>query len=147
MAIATDSKEIISDLSDLIELDYDAIAAYKAAIERLDNAAYKEKLSEFLGDHERHVEELSSALRKQGGTPPTDGDALEIMTKGKVVIGGLFGDDAILKAMSANEEVTNKKYEEAVETGYPEEIQALVRGGLADERRHKGWIVATLEKH
>lgn len=31
MTTATDAKELISDLNDLIELDYDAIAAYKAA--------------------------------------------------------------------------------------------------------------------
>lgn len=146
MTTATDSKELISDLGDLIELDYDAIAAYKAAIERLDNAAYKAKLTEFLGDHERHVVELGKAVREQGGTPPTEGDAMKIMTKGKVVIADLFGDEAILKAMRANEEVTNKKYEEAVEEGYPEPIQALVRKGLADERRHKGWLETTLEK-
>lgn len=145
-ATATDSKEIISDLSDLIQLDYDAIAAYKSAIERLDKAEYKAKLTEFMGDHERHVKELGKAVRDEGGTPPTGGDALMILTKGKVVIAGLVGDKAILMAMRANEEVTNTKYEDAVETGYPEQVQALLRKGLADERRHRAWIIATLEK-
>lgn len=147
MATATDSKQIISDLSDLIKLDYDAIAAYESAIERLDNAEYKSKLTEFLGDHERHVEELGNAVRTEGGTPPTEGGAMKILTEGKVVIAGLMGDDAILKAMRANEEVTNTKYKEAVETTYAEPIQAVLRQGLADERRHKDWIIATLEKH
>lgn len=146
MTTATDSKEFISELSDLIEVDYDAIAAYQAAIERLDSAAYKKKLTEFLGDHKRHVVELGKAMRKEGGTPPTEGDAMKILTKGKVVLAGLVNDKAILKAMRANEEVTNTKYEEALETGYPEPIQALVRKGLADERRHKDWLVTTLEK-
>lgn len=147
MATATDSKQIISDLSDLIKLDYDAIAAYQAAIERLDNAEYKTNLAEFMGDHERHIEELSKVVRSEGGTPPDEGGALKILTKGKVVIAGLVGDEAILKAMRANEEVTNTKYEEAVGTGYAEPIQAILRQGLADERRHKDWIAATLEKH
>ncbi len=146
MTTVRESEEVVSDLNDLIELDYDAIAAYQAAIERLESAAYKTKLTEFLGDHKRHVEELGTEVRKEGGNPPTDGDAMKIMTKGKVVIADLFGDEAILKAMRANEEVTNKKYEAAVEEGYAEHIQTILRKGLADERRHKGWLIATLEK-
>jgi uncharacterized protein (TIGR02284 family) len=147
MATATDSKQIISDLNDLIKLDYDAIAAYQAAIERLDNAGYKKQLTEFLGDHKNHVEELAKAVRSEGGTPPTEGGAMKILTKGKVVIAGLVGDDAILKAMRVNEGVTNTKYEEAVEASYPEQIQTVLRKGLADEQRHRDWIIATLEKH
>lgn len=147
MATITDPKQVISDLSDLIELDYDAIAAYQSAIERLDKADYKAKLTEFMGDHKRHVEELSQAVRGEGGTPPTEGDAMKILTKGKVVIAGLMGDAAILKAMRANEAVTNKKYEDAVEAGYGEQIQTILSQGLADERRHRDWLLATLEKH
>lgn len=147
MATATDSKDIISDLNDLIHLDYDAIAAYKSAIGRLDNAAYKEKLAEFLSDHERHVEVLTKVVRDEGGTAPTEGDFKQILTQGKVVLADLLGDTAILKAMKANEKVTNAKYKEAVEAGYAEHIQAVLRVGLADERRHKDWIEKTLEKH
>lgn len=147
MVITMDSKQVISDLSDLIQLDYDAIAAYLSAIKRLDKAEYKAKLTEFLGDHKRHVEELGSAVRSEGGTPPTEGDAMKILTQGKVVIAGLLGDEAILKAMNANEKVTNIKYEEAVKIGYAEHILVILRQGLSDERRHKDWIVATLEQH
>ena len=146
MTTATDTKQIISDLSAMIKLEYDAIAAYQSAIERLDEAEYKEKLTEFLGEHQVHVEELSKAVRSDGGTPPTGGDAMQILTQGKVVIAGLLGDKPILKAMVANEEVTCTKYEEAVNTGYPEQIQVVLRQGLTDERRHKDWMVATLEK-
>ena len=74
MATEADSKQTISDLSDLIKLDY---------------------------------------------------DAMKILTKGTVVIAGLVGDDTILKAMRANEEVTNTKYEHAVETSYAEPIEAI----------------------
>lgn len=143
---ATDSKQIISDLSDLIEIDYDAIAAYQSAIEQMDNMEYKAKLTDFLGDHKRHVEELGKVVRNAGGTPPTGGDAMVILTKGKVLIAGLVGDKAILMAMNANEKVTNAKYEEAMENIYPEQIQAVVRRGLADERRHKSWLETTLDK-
>lgn len=146
MATATDSKQIISDLNDLIHLDYDAIAAYQSAIERLDSAEYKAKLTDFMGDHNRHVEELGKVVRSEGGTAPTEGDAMKILTKGKVVIAGLAGDEAILKAMRANEEVTNTKYEDAVEEGFAGPVQEILRRGLADERRHKDWLEATIKR-
>lgn len=146
MVTVTDSDKIISDINDLIHLDYDAIAAYQSAIERLETAEYKAKLTEFMGDHKKHVDELSKVVRSEGGTPPTEGDAKKVLTKGKVVIAGLMGDEAVLKAMKANEEVTNTKYEDAVEEGYAEHVQALLRQGLADERRHKAWLEATIDK-
>lgn len=37
-------KKVIKELNNLIELDFDAIAAYESAIERLENGAYKTKL-------------------------------------------------------------------------------------------------------
>jgi uncharacterized protein (TIGR02284 family) len=128
---------IIEKLTDVVELDYDAIAAYKAAIERLESADYKAKLKEFLSDHERHVRDLSEAIRGMGGNPPKGGDAMKILTKGQVVIAGLAGDKAILKAMKLNEDQTNSMYEDAVKDNYPEDIHALLQDGLADERRHR----------
>lgn len=146
MATVMDSKQVVSDLNDLIELDYDAIAAYETAIERLESDSYKKKLSEFLGDHERHITELSKVVRSEGGNPEGEGDAKKILTEGKVVLADLAGDKAILKAMKSNEEQTNSKYEKAVETGYADHIQAILQRGLSDERRHKAWIETTLDQ-
>ena len=138
MTTATDSKKLVIHLNDLIELDYDAIAAYQAAIDRLENSSYKGKLAEFRGDHQRHITELGELVRKEGGTPQEDGDAK------KVVLANLAGDEAILKAMKTNEEQTNSKYENAVEAGYPEPVHSVLQRALSDEQRHKAWIEATL---
>lgn len=146
MTTLVSSDEVVSDLNNLIQLEYDAIAAYKAAIERLDTVDYKEKFTEFLGDHENHVTNLSDLVRSEGGTPEDSGDIKKILTKGKVVLADLSGDEAILKAMNANEKQTNTKYEEAAEENYPTNVEVVVQRGLADERRHKAWIEATLEK-
>lgn len=144
MNTTLDSNTVIKDLNNLVELDYDAIAAYEAAIERLDSPDYKAKLTDFLGDHQRHIQELGTAIQREGGTPEESGDAKKVLTKGQVVIANLGGDDAILKAMKRNEDQTTDKYEKAVEKGYPEHIQSLLERGLADERRHKSWIESTL---
>lgn len=145
MSNVLDSDTIVKNLDNLIELDYDAIAAYKEAVDRLESPAFKTRLKEFLGDHERHVEVLSELVRAEGGTPPKSGDFKKILTKGQVVLADLGDDKAILKAMKVNEEQTNSKYEKAVEEGFPNHIQSLLEQGLADERRHREWITEAID--
>lgn len=147
MSALLNEADVNKKLHDLIELDYDAIAAYKAAIDGIEDASYKAKLIEFMGDHERHVTEFSGVIRKQGGTPPDSGDFKQILTAGKVKIADIVGsDNAILKAMKANEEQTNSKYESMVEEKFPAPVQKLLEKGLADERRHRAWIESALKK-
>lgn len=146
MTTMLNEADVNEKLHDLIELDYDAIAAYQAAIKRIEDATYKSKLVEFMGDHERHVTEFGAIIRKQGGTPPDSGDFKQILTAGKVVIADTIGgDEAILKAMVANEEQTNRKYEEMVQENFPAPVHKLLEQGLADERRHRAWMKSAIK--
>lgn len=146
MTVLLNEADVNEKLHDLIELDYDAIAAYRAAIERIEDASYKSKLVEFMGQHERHVTEFSGIIHKQGGTPPDSGDFKQVLTAGKVKIADTLGsDEAILKAMLANEEQTNSKYESMVEENFPAPVLKLLEAGLADERRHRAWIKSVLK--
>jgi rubrerythrin len=133
-------------VKDLLELDYDAVEAYKAAVERLDNAEYKQKLAEFQKDHERHTTELTQLLRQHNITPPTEADAKKWLTKGKVVIAGLVGDNAILLAMKTNEADTNTAYERVAQR---DDLWAdgkdIVQRGWSDEKRHAAWIDSVLK--
>ncbi|MBW3567338.1 MAG: PA2169 family four-helix-bundle protein [Proteobacteria bacterium] len=130
-------------LQDLIKLDLAAAEAYDAAIERLDDASYRQQLGEFMRDHQRHVAELSPIVRQMGGEVPDSGGAKELLTEGKVAMSSLMGDDAILKAMKTNEDDTNTAYERVAEK-CPVEARDIVTRGLADERRHREWIMAQL---
>ena len=91
--------------------------------------------------HLRHITELGDILLSMGRTPPKEGDMKPLLTKGKVVIAGLMGDEAILQAMRTNEADTNTAYERAVNF---KDLQAntrdVLQNGLADERRHGEWI-------
>jgi rubrerythrin len=128
-------------LRHLVALDYDAIEAYRAAIERLSDTEAKSALTEFMRDHERHIEEVGALIRKMGRDPPKGPDAKRVLTQGKVVIAGLFGDRPILMAMKTNEDDTNKAYERAAErSDLTLEAQLLLRRSLEDERRHRAWI-------
>jgi uncharacterized protein (TIGR02284 family) len=147
--MATANDTIIKKLNDLIELDFDAIDAYRAAVERLENPEYKLKLGEFLKDHERHTRNLAELVSRHGGKPAHGPDMMKYLTKGKVVIADLVGQDrAILLAMRANEEVTNKRYELALEVhaDMDTETRRTIEGNLADERRHRDWIDQQLKQ-
>jgi uncharacterized protein (TIGR02284 family) len=134
-------------LTDLVQLDYDAADAYQAAIDRLKNASWRAELSRFKADHLRHIEELSEVLTSMGHAPPREGDTKGYLTKGKVVIGGLMGDESILQAMRTNEEDTNTAYDRAV--GFrdtPQTTRNILERAREDERRHRAWIIAEIDK-
>lgn len=129
----------------LIELDYDAIEAYDEAIARLEDPARKAKLAEFRDDHRRHTENLAPFLTQHGRSVPKKGNFKRVLTKGKVVIASVMGDKAILHAMKTNEDDTNTAYERAVKhTDASANLRDVFQANLADERRHRQWIVEQL---
>jgi hypothetical protein len=76
----------------LLLLEHDAIAAYDQTIERLENPSFKEQIAAFKRDHDRHVDELRSLDSTVGVVPPTEGDAKQMLTTGKVALASLMGD-------------------------------------------------------
>jgi uncharacterized protein (TIGR02284 family) len=139
--MTADSEQIVKHLNALIALDYDAIEAYKAAIDRLHSVLDQDQLRSFLADHRRHVSDLTPLVTELRGTPVTEADFKKILTKGKVVLGAVIGDRAVLEAMESNEEVTTKTYQKAAtDSAFPTRIRTVLERNLADERRHLAWI-------
>jgi uncharacterized protein (TIGR02284 family) len=128
-------------LKQLVELDYDAVEAFRAAIQRLHDAESKSALTGFMQDHERHITDLGIHLRAMGEETPSGPDMKRVLTEGKVVIAGLLGDRAVLAAMKTNEDDANTAYERAcARNDLTPELQLLLRRNLNDERRHRTWI-------
>ena len=133
-------------IESLITLEHDAMAAYEAAIERLDNMSYKAQMQEFLQDHQRHVQELMECAPRYGITIPTGGDLKKMLTTGKVMMADLLGDGAILRAMKTNEDDTVTAYERASNhQQMPDELRPIMRRAHEDELRHRAWMVATAD--
>ena len=148
MATTVGTEDTLDDLlTDLIQLDFDAAGAYEAAIDRLEDAGFRATMTAFRQDHLRHIDELGRFLEEMGQTPPTEGDMKAILAKGKVVMGGLMGDKALLQAMKTNEDDTNTAYERAVRhRDAGPQLQAALQQALGDERRHRDWMVATIQR-
>jgi len=107
--VGTQSK-LVDSVKSLIELDYDAIEAYQAAIDNIENTQYKNQLEKFCNDHRRHVDKLSLLLEERGIKVNLGPDTKQWLTKGKVGMVHLLGDKAVLEAMLSNEEDTNSAY-------------------------------------
>lgn len=133
--------DFMAALKDLVELEYDTVEAYQAAINRIESEEYLDKLREFKKDHLRHITELTNYLQKVGETAPTGADLKSLLTQGKVVIMELRGDKGVLLAMKSNEEETNRAYERLNEfENISPEVKELLERNLQDERRHFAWL-------
>ncbi len=132
-------------LRSLVELDYDAVEADEAAIEKLRDPGYRQQMESFCADHRRHIAELGPVIRELGGRPVLGPDIKRVLTEGKVRLGALLGDRAILLAMRTNEEDTNTAYKRAVRHGGVDpRVQEILVRNLADERRHRAWLIDAL---
>lgn len=136
-----ETSEMHERLNDLMRLDVDAIRAYVEAIERIEDTAVKERLSGFMRDHQRHVDELGIAITDLGGAPEEPkpdfkGYLIEGMTRMRAAL----GDEQALKAMHQNEEITNRTYRRALDWDLPTDVREVVSLGYADEQRHIAYI-------
>lgn len=133
----------VDALKQLVELEFDALEAYEAAIDRLDDKEYKTTLGQFRDDHKKHITDLTNLLIHHDIEPPTKHSlGKHWITTGKVVIGNLTGGDkAILMAMKSNEGDTNTAYCRMKErTDIWEDAKDILERGLQDEQRHKKWF-------
>lgn len=127
-------------VSSLLNLEHDAIEAYDATIKRLKAPDLVQQISAFKQDHLRHIEELARFAGEYGIDMP-DGTMKSILTKGKIVIADMGGDDAILGAMKTNEFDTVSAYENALENDYlSPALRQCCEHCLADEIRHRDWM-------
>ena len=141
-------ENLVDTLKHLIALDYDAISAYQASVDRLESSRYRRALREFMTDHWRHIQELTPIVSEFGEAAPTHADAKVVLTKGKVLIGQIAGDKGILSAMRSNEDDTNLAYENScARIDVPVNIREIFQRALMDERRHKAWLDRVLSQY
>jgi rubrerythrin len=141
-----DNKEMADNLGSLYKLDIDASRAYGQAIEEIEHADIRMKLSEFRNDHERHIDELAAAIRELGEVPPERSpDFKGYLIEGFTALRSKTGTEGALKAMQGNEKLTNKKYGDARSWALTPTARSLIEKNYEDERRHLEYIEVVLE--
>ncbi|WP_375769854.1 ferritin-like domain-containing protein [Archangium gephyra] len=141
---AMDLNRMIERLNDLIALDYDAVGAYEAAINRIDVESLRMSLRGFQADHERHIQDLTQAVVSLGGTPRTKPDAKGFILKGFTAVTSMMGNEAALQAMRGNELLTNRTYRMALDEEWSDETRAIIERNFSDEQRHLAFIESAL---
>jgi uncharacterized protein (TIGR02284 family) len=142
--MAQDMTKMLDSLNDLIALDHDAVNAYESAIKRIGNSFICERLRQYQGDHRRHIAELSQLVRNYGGEPRQHADVKGFFIQAFTAITASMGDKAALTAMKSNEELTNKKYDQALQHAWPEAVRTIISRNRDDERRHLEFVEAQL---
>ncbi len=141
-----DSAALLADLTDLLQLEYDALPAYSVAIAGLRRPDLRETLGAYRADHERHVHDLSAQIRRLGGVPLALPHLPTGLLKLAVQMSGLAGGDrAVLLAFVSNEWQSQEKYARYAARPYPRELAALLQRHAADEARHYAWACGALE--
>jgi uncharacterized protein (TIGR02284 family) len=132
--------DTVKKLNNLIALDIDAVNAYEAAIKRIDVISIQERLREFQQDHRRHVQNLSEFVIRLGGSPRQKPDVKGFIIKGFTAATSAMGNEAALKAMQGNEELTNRTYKSALDEQWPADIRTIIERNFADEQRHLAYV-------
>ena len=139
--------EVNRSLEHLIRIDLDAVRAYTQAIDNVPSEEVRDMLSSFRADHERHVEEVSAALRERGGEPPQTAHLAGFALAGFTGVVSGMGVAGALMVMQSNEVVTNQAYELALGHGnLTPELRSLLERNLGDEQRHLYAIRRWLEQ-
>jgi len=137
--------QALKTLTSLRQLDIDATHAYTQAIERIDVPAIRQRLTEFRGDHERHIRDLEPCIRRLGGEPPERArDFKGFFIEGFTAVRSMLGTEGALKAMQGNEETPNKHYGEARQVDLPPDVRSVVERNYEDEKRHLAYVQDTL---
>lgn len=142
-----DDAELVAELNDLLQLDQDAVGAYTLAIQALPMDAYREALTRYRADHERHVAELRELIRAHGGTPvaiphlPTGVFKLAVQA-----LGDLGDARAVLAAFKTNEGQVRDKYRRHADRLHPPDVDTVLRRAAADEEEHYRWAAEMLDR-
>ena len=123
------------------------MAAYRAAMDRVQSTASRGELELFFGDHDDTVRTLASCISRYGGKAH-HGDLERAWTKGGEAVGRAQGDMAVLGALADLEGKGHRAYEKAQEhlrqVGDPP-LASVIAAALAEDEQHRAWLVHAID--
>jgi uncharacterized protein (TIGR02284 family) len=142
-----EKENLLGQLNELLNLDYDAIQGYNRVIDGIENKGIQDQLRIFRGDHERHVREYQDLMREIGGKlEEPNRDLKGIFLEAMAAIQSKMGSHSALKALESAEKVVNSTYRHAVAEDLPLDVMAVVERNYEDERRHLAFVEQALQR-
>ncbi|MGA2400485.1 MAG: ferritin-like domain-containing protein [Syntrophobacteraceae bacterium] len=139
--MALTGAEMADRLNSLVQVDIDAVHAYRQVMPLMGPGRVKDQLIRFQQDHERHIDQLSAVVRALDSEPPvlvTDVEGLHI--QGFAAIGGATKPQSATEAVRAVEELANRLYRESCALDFTPNIKELVRRNYGEEQRHLRYL-------
>jgi rubrerythrin len=135
------NKDLAKNLISLVQLDIDAIHAYRQAIKEIDVPEISDNLIRFQQDHENHVKDLNEIIIRLGAESPVfKPDFKGFIIEGFTALRSQLGNEGALKAMRGNEKLANSTYDKALGWEMPPDIRSVIEKNRDDERRHLAYI-------
>ena len=146
MTTTSRSVGLVSELNDLLQLDYDAVAGYTIALNALDDLGYQDAVRTFKADHERHIDELIALIKSHGGVPVPIPHVTGEFKRAAQEVGPAGSDAEIIEAIKANEVQSRDVYRRAASKQHPTDVQGVLIRCARDEQRHFDWTMRTLSE-
>jgi hypothetical protein len=138
--------EIVEELSRLVQLEADAVAAYDAAIALLPPGPMHDELSLFRIEHQRHALALYDVFMRLGQSPPEVKPEVKGVVIGALTLRKIRSLADLLDAMRGNEQLTTSLYAKARMKPFPQIILAILDRTHGEERHHLDWIERALAR-
>jgi rubrerythrin len=136
-----------SALTNLMHVEGDAARSYAQAVEAVGASAIRRRLEVFRDEHERHIAAIAAEIRALGmEPPPRHADRRGFLLTGYTAIYASMGTEAALRALRANETLTNHRYDEALAADLPDPVRQLIDRNRVDERRHSRFLEDVIDK-
>ena len=126
---------------DLIILERDATATYVRVLRRLADAKLREALSQFLGNRQRRMAELTRMSFVLRSGAPGEAVARHYLPTGRIALDSLMTDGAILNAMRVGEDETVAAYRRA--STHPltsVKSRPMLERSLRDAIQQRSWM-------
>jgi len=139
-------KNIVEAMSNLVQLDIDAVHAYDQVLTEIDDPIIKDRLQKFQDEHRNHISGLSKHIEELGGQAPGQSqDFKGYVIEAFAAIRSFTGMKGALKAMKITEEITNRYYGEVVSWEAPPEVKEVLRTYFSEEKIHLDYITSNLQ--
>jgi uncharacterized protein (TIGR02284 family) len=139
-------KNLTEALSNLVQLDIDAVYAYDQALKEIDDPIIKDRLLKFQDDHRNHISGLSKQIEALGGQPPEySQDIKGYVIEAFAAIRSFTGLKGALAAMKTTEEIANRYYGEVVSWEAPSAVKEVLRTYFSEEKVHLDYITSNLQ--
>lgn len=127
--MATENKEVVSTLNDLIETLKDGEKGFTTAAEKAKESSLKSLFSKYASQRAQYSSELQSFVTQLGSDPASSGHVSASLHRGWIGLKEALSKDedkALIDECEAGEDAAMKAYKEAVAKALPASVHSVV---------------------